>query len=77
MFIITDENMLKTDFEPIDDIQMLVNHSNICVVRTAKLLPTLQFMQRAWWKLRELTPDDEDWIEFNILTYYKPKQWKT
>ena len=45
MFIITDENMLKTDFDPIDDIETLTSHSNLCVIRTAKLLPTLQFMQ--------------------------------
>jgi hypothetical protein len=45
-----------------------------CIVRTRKLMPTLWFMQDAWRKIWELTPDDEDWIEYEILTYYKPKQ---
>ena len=57
MFIITDENMLKTDcelqtnhskseFDPFEDIQFLARQENMCIVRTPKLLPTLQFMQR-------------------------------
>lgn len=63
--------MLETAFEPIEDIQMMTNHSNLCVVRTAKLLPTLNFMQNAWWRLQELIPDDTDWQEFNILIYQR------
>jgi hypothetical protein len=73
MFIITDENMLKTDFEPLEDLEILTSLSNLMVVRTWKLLPALQFMQECGWKLWELTPDDEDWIEYNILTFYKKK----
>jgi hypothetical protein len=55
MFIITDENMLKTDYEqnyhsngfdPIDDIEVLSQQNNLCMIRTEKLLPTLFFMQR-------------------------------
>ena len=51
--------MLKTDFEPLDDIEMIVSLSNLCVVRTYKLLPTLQFMQRLGWRLYEIQADDE------------------
>lgn len=47
------------------------------IVRTADLLHTLQYMQKCWRKLQELTPDDEEWTEYNILTYYKPKQKTT
>ena len=56
MFTITDENMLKTDYEqnyhsnkfdPIDDIEVLSQQKTWCMVRTEKLLPTLFFMQRA------------------------------
>lgn len=65
--------MLKTDFEPLDDIEMIVSLSNLCVVRTAKLLPTLQFMQKLGWRLWELQADDEWDKEYNLLTYYKPK----
>lgn len=57
MFIITDENMLKTDYEldenlsknvfdPIEDIEVLAKQETWCVIRTEKLLPTLQFMQK-------------------------------
>lgn len=79
MFIITDENMLKTDYEceefsPFEDMEILSQDNNLCVVRTGKLFPTLFFMQNAWRKLWELLPDDEDWVEYNILTYYKPKK---
>ena len=74
MFIITDENMLKTDFDPVEEIQILTSHSNLCVVRTGNLLGTLQFMQKLWWRLYELLPDDQDGKEYNILTYYKPKK---
>lgn len=59
MFIITDENMLKTDFDPMEDIQTLTSHSNLCVIRTCKLLPTLQFMQEHERRLWEIQPDDE------------------
>lgn len=81
MFIITDENMLKTDYEqnyhsngfdPIDDIEVLSQQNNLCMVRTEKLLPTLFFMQRAWWRLYEMHWDDKD-TEAEILIYYKPK----
>ena len=68
--------MLKTDFEPLDDIEMIVSLSNLCVVRTYKLLPTLQFMQRLGWRLYEIQADDEWDIECNLLTYYKPKWQK-
>lgn len=34
MFIITDENMLKTDFEPLEDLEILTSLSNLMVVRT-------------------------------------------
>ena len=62
MFIITDENMSKTDYEqvvdeimqnrfsdfdPIEDIEPLAMQKNRCIVRTSKLRPTLWFMQRA------------------------------
>ena len=80
MFIITDETMSKTDyqFDPIEDIQILTSLSNIYVVRTEKLLPTLFFMQKLGWKLWELQADDRvnefgELIEWEILTYYKPK----
>ena len=56
MFIIIDENMLeidyeqtnhsKSEFDPFEDIQFLARQENMCIVRTPKLLPTLQFMQR-------------------------------
>ena len=68
MFIITDENMLKTDleyeknhsnFDPIEDIEILAHQENWCMVRTEKLLPTLNFMQQTGWKIWELIPDDE------------------
>ena len=68
------------DFDPMEDIQPLAMQSNWCQIRTWKLMPTLWFMQRAWRKLWELVPDDEyiSGVKFeaNILTYYKPKQWK-
>lgn len=68
--------MWKTDFEPLEDLQILTSHSNLIVIRTNKLLPALKFMQEIGWKLRELIPDDEWEMEFNILTYYKPKWQK-
>ena len=74
MFIITDENMLKTDYEqkvdeimecrfsdfdPIEDIEPLAMQENWCMIRTSKLMPTLFFMQRAGWKIWEIISDDE------------------
>lgn len=66
-----------SDFNPIEDIQTLACEQNRCMVRTNKLTPTLLFMQKAGRKIWELTPDDEYIsgirLEWNILTYYKPK----
>ena len=68
MFTITDENMLKTDYEyetnhssfdPMEDIEFITHQENWCMVRTEKLLPTLKFMQQTGWKIWELIPDDE------------------
>ena len=70
MFITIDENMSKIDYEyeknpsnvgfdPIDDIEVLSQQENRCMVRTEKLLPTLKFMQKVGWKIWELIPDDE------------------
>ena len=74
MFITTDENMSKTDYElrvaeimtshfsdfdPIEDIEPLAMQQNWCMVRTRKLMPTMFFMQRAGRKIWELIPDDE------------------
>lgn len=86
MFITTDENMSKTDYElnlsndgfnPFEDIEVLSRWDNWCMISTRKLLPTMKFMQDAWWRIREIVADDEyvSWvpIEKNILTYYKPK----
>lgn len=86
MFITTDENMSKTDYElnlsndgfnPFEDIEVLSRWDNWCMISTRKLLPTMEFMQDAWWRIREIVADDEyvSWvpIEKNILTYYKPK----
>ena len=70
-FIIIEDAM--TDFNPIEDIEMLTSLQNVCVVRTPKLIETLRFMQNCWWKIYELQPDDEWEIEYNILTFYKPK----
>lgn len=68
------------DFDAFEDIEPLAMQENWCQVRTLKLMPTLFFMQRAGWKLWELVPDDEYIsgvrLECNILTFYKPKQWK-
>ena len=68
-----------SDFDPIEDVQVLAQQESWCMVRTSKLRPTLQFMQNAGWKIWEIIPDDEyiSWIRFetNILTYYKPKKW--
>ena len=69
-----------SDFDPIEDLEVLAQQENFCIVRTRKLMPTLFFMQRAWWKIWSLEPDDEYdkygiRYEYNILTYYKPKKW--
>ena len=69
MFIITDENMLKmdyeqqvndskTEFDPFEDMEILARQERMCIVRTPKLLPTLKFMQDSGWKIWELLPDD-------------------
>lgn len=68
--------MWEIDFDPMQDLEVLTSHSNLMVIRTCKLLPTLKFMQGAWRKLKELTPDDEmsergDVKEYNILTFTK------
>lgn len=70
-----DENLSKNVFDPIEDIELLSHQENWCVVRTEKLLPTLNFMQQTGWKIWELIPDDE-FTEWEILIYYKPK-WTT
>lgn len=77
--------MLKTDYElaenhsntfdPIEDIEVLVKQEKWCMIRTEKLLPTLQFMQEIWWRILELIPDDRE-VEWEILIYYKPR-WAT
>lgn len=73
--------MLKTDleyeknhsnFDPIEDIEILAHQENWCMVRTEKLLPTLNFMQQTGWKIWGLIPDDE-FTEWEILIYYKLK----
>ena len=56
-----------------DMVEILSQTRDTLIIRTADLLPTLHFMQQCWWKLKELIPDDEWEFEFNILTYYKPK----
>lgn len=65
------------DFDALEDIEVLAEQQNWCMIRTRKLMPTLRFMQDAGRKIRELMPDDEyiSGIKFetNILTYYKPK----
>lgn len=65
------------DFDALEDIEVLAEQQNWCMIRTRKLMPTLWFMQDAGRKIRELMPDDEyiSGIKFetNILTYYKPK----
>lgn len=73
-FIIETESM--RNFNPMEDLEILTSHSNLMVIRTSNLLPTLTFMQQAGWHLQELIPDDElnecgDTKEFNILSYYK------
>ena len=86
MFTITDENMKSfnrrdkySDFDAIEDIQVLAHQENWCMVRTFKLMPTLFFMQEAGRRIWSLEPDDEyDKYgikhSFNIITYYKKCQ---
>ena len=62
------------DFDELQDIETLAMQKTWCVVRTSNLLPTLFFMQSAWWKIWSIDPDDQDGIEYNILTYHKPKK---
>ena len=69
-----------TDFDELEDIETLAMQKNWCMIRTIKLMPTLWFMQDAWRKIWELTPDDEYdkygiRYKYNILTFYKPKEW--
>lgn len=66
----------SNDFDPIEDIETLAGNEKWNIIRTSKLLPTMLFMQRAWWRLYEINPDDEydrllGRVEYNILTYYK------
>ena len=69
MFITTDENM-KDSNKKREKIQQT---KDVCILRTAYLLYTLNYMQENWRKLLELIPDDEDGVEYNLLTFYKPK----
>lgn len=71
MFITIDESM--RDFNPLDDIEILCQTEDTFIVRTWKLIETMLFIQEAWWIFRQLIPDDEWEIEFNILAYYKCK----
>jgi len=48
-----------SDFEPIEDIEVLAMQENWCMVRTRALIPTLWFMQDAGRRIWELAPDDE------------------
>lgn len=73
MFITSDESM--RDFNPMEDMEMLSSTDRMCIIRTTNLLPTLFFMQWAWWRLYEMHSDDR-WNEAEILIYYKPK-WNT
>jgi hypothetical protein len=84
MFTIIEEDMKDfkrqdkySDFEPLEDIEVLAMQENRCMIRTGKLMPTLWFMQDAGWKIYEITPDDEYVVGMrfvrDILTYYKPK----
>lgn len=59
-----------------EDIDTYMINEKVCILRTSNLLPTMLFMQKWWWRLWELTPDNEWDIEYNVLTYYRPKQWK-
>jgi hypothetical protein len=48
-----------SDFDAIEDIEVLACQPNWCIIRTRKLMPTLWFMQGAGRKIWELTSDDE------------------
>ncbi len=61
------------DFDEFEDVETLVSTERICTIRTKKLLPALWLMHDAGWRIYEILPDDKDWVEANILTYYKPK----
>jgi hypothetical protein len=61
----------------LDMVEILEETKNTLVIRTADLLPTLLHLQKCWRKLWDLLPDDEEWIEREILTFYKPKSWNT
>lgn len=65
------------DFDALEDIEVLAEQNNWCMIRTWKLMPTLRFMQDAGRKIREIIPDDQyiSGVKFekNILTYYKSK----
>lgn len=63
------------DFDEFNDIDPIVMNKDWCIIRTSKLIPTLWLMQEAKWKIWSLEPDDENGIEYNLLTFYKPK-WK-
>ena len=68
--------MTNSNFNPIEDIEVLAQTEKMCMVRTSNLIDTLKFMQQCGWRLYEMLPDDCDWIEWELLTYYKPKKWK-
>ena len=70
---ITDDDVMR-DFN-LDMVEILEETKNTLVVRTADLLPTLLHLQKCWWNLWDLLPDDEWEFEFNVLTFYKPKEW--
>ena len=59
-----------------DMVEILTQTRDTLIVRTADLLPTLQFMQSIWWRLKELIPDDEWEMEFEILTFYRLPPWQ-
>ena len=52
--------MINSNFNPIEDIEVLAQTENVCIVSTFYLLETLNFMQRCGWRLYELLPDDID-----------------
>lgn len=72
---ITEAEDMK-DFNAIDSIEVLAMQETWCIIRTNELLPTLQFMQQCWWHIWELTPDDADGVEYNLLTFYKKQHGK-
>lgn len=63
------------DFDVFQDMEVLAERPTRCLIRTYKLLPTLMFMQEHKWRLWDLQPDDEWDFEYNILTFYKTKEW--